>query len=184
MVFASKLSLAAALAAFAGTVAGQASNTFQIYQPGSNWWWVAQSQNVMTWDCKSSPVSQFTVFITNSNPSVLSGRLAFIAQQANADCSKLIEKTQINQAPATGYKLQFADVINSSIIYAESGEFEIKALGATYPLSSSAGSSPTSSSNSSSPSSTSSSHNGANSVKTSVGFGLAAIGVVLGFMTA
>ncbi|KIL57628.1 hypothetical protein M378DRAFT_133182 [Amanita muscaria Koide BX008] len=177
-----KLTLAAAFSAIIGVVAAQSG--FQIYQPGPNWWWVAQSQNTMSWDCKNTTVSQFTIYILNTNPQVLSGKLAFIAQQNNADCSKLIDKTQLSQqTPATGYKLQFADIINGSIIYGESGEFEIKALGSTYPTSS-VGSSATGTASGSTASGTSSKNNGGTSVKTSLGLGLAAIGAVLGFMTA
>jgi hypothetical protein len=187
MVFLSKFTLVAALSALFGIAAGQ--NDFQIYQPSANWWWVAESQNTMSWDCKNSPASQFTVLIMNTNPSVLSGRLAFIAQQDNTDCSKLIDKTQINQTPATGYILQFADVLNSSNIYAQSDQFEIKALGSTYPTSTPAGASSTGSSSATasaglSSSSSSSKSNDASSIKTSMGFGLVAIGAVLGFMTA
>jgi len=185
MVFVSKLTFAAALSALVGTVVAQNQTTFQIFQPGSSWWWIANSQNVMSWDCKNSPVQQFTVFIINSNPAVLSGRLAFIAEQANSDCSALIAQTQMNQAPATGYQLQYADVINSSLIYATSEPFEIKAAGSTYPTSSVAGSATGSSTGSSSSAkSTSSSHSGASGVKTSMGIGLAAVGAVLGFITA
>jgi len=184
MVLTSKLTFAAALSALVSTVAAQ-QQTFQIFQPDANWWWVAESENTMSWDCKSSPVQQFTVFITNTNPSVLSGRLAFIAEQANADCSQLISKDQINQAPATGYQLQFADTINSSLIYATSDPFEIKALGSTYPTSSVGGSSSaTGTGSGSAATSTSKSHSGASSVKTSMGLSLAAVGVLLGFMTA
>ncbi|KAF8345475.1 hypothetical protein F5887DRAFT_966924 [Amanita rubescens] len=185
MVFVSKLTFAAALSALLGTVVAQNQTTFKIYQPSSSWWWIASSENVMSWDCKNSPVQQFTVFIVNSNPSVLSGRLAFIAEQANADCSATIAQTQMNQAPATGYQLQFSDIINSSLIYATSDSFEIKAKGSTYPTSSVAGASTASGTGSgSSATSTSSSKSGASSVKTSMGIGLAAVGAVLGFITA
>jgi len=38
--------------------------------------------------------------------------------------------------PATGYTLVFADPIDQTKIYAVSPQFEVKALGATYPASS------------------------------------------------
>ena len=63
-----------------------------------------------------SAVSWIHLLTFIKNPSVLSGRLAFIAEQANADCSEIVAQTQINQAPATGYQLQFADVLNSSLV--------------------------------------------------------------------
>ncbi|KAK2465107.1 hypothetical protein APHAL10511_002915 [Amanita phalloides] len=184
MVLTSKFTFAAALSALIASVASQSTNTFQIFQPSSTWWWVAKSQNVMSWDCKNSPVQQFTVFITNSNPAILTGPLALIAQQKNADCSLLIDKTQINQGPGTGYQIQFSDIINSSKIYATSDNFEIKPLGATYPTSSAASSATGSASASGASATGTSKSNGAFSIKTSTGLSLAAVGAVLGFMTA
>ncbi|KAF8721431.1 hypothetical protein AX14_010373 [Amanita brunnescens Koide BX004] len=184
MVLSTKLTFAAALSALVGTVAGQ---NLQIIQPNANWWWVAKSQNTMSWDCTNPPAQQYTVLITNSNPAVLSGPLAFIAELSNSDCSELLTQDQINQAPATGYQLLFADILNSSHVYGTSEPFEIKALGSAYPTSSApaAGSATaTGTGSSSSATSTSKSHSGASNVKASMGLGLAAVGAVLGFMTA
>ncbi|KAI0336777.1 hypothetical protein GY45DRAFT_1332829 [Cubamyces sp. BRFM 1775] len=127
--------LSATLAALAGT--SLADNGLTILSPGGpNLWWVAESDNVVTWTCQTSPYTNFTVLIANSNPTILPSPLAFLGQQANYDCSKLITKDQVNQPPATGYTIQLADVFNSSHIYAESEPFEIKNLGSAYPASS------------------------------------------------
>lgn len=113
---------------------GSAIAQLEVISPsGDNLWWVAQSDNTLMWSCKSSPYSNFTVLITNSNPSILSAPLAIIAQQENYDCSETIAKTQINESPATGYTIQLADPFNNTNIYAQSQPFEIKALGAAYP---------------------------------------------------
>ncbi|KAF8628052.1 hypothetical protein AX17_006056 [Amanita inopinata Kibby_2008] len=180
MLLISKFAVFATLSAL--FTAASAQDVFAITAPSPDVWW-----GRMSWpgNAKSPPFSSSpSSSPTRQDPSVLSGRLAFIAQQANADCSKTIDKTQINQAPATGYKLQFADIINGSHIYAESGEFEIKPLGSAYPSSTPSVATPTG--NSSAPASTAKSNNGASAFKTStgLGLGLAAVGAVLGFMTA
>ncbi|KAI0659313.1 hypothetical protein C8Q70DRAFT_987097 [Cubamyces menziesii] len=127
--------LSATLATLVGT--SLADNGLTILSPGGpNLWWVAESDNVVTWTCQTSPYTNFTVLIANSNPTILPSPLAFLGQQANYDCSKLITKDQVNQPPATGYTIQLADVFNSSHIYAESEPFEIKNLGSAYPASS------------------------------------------------
>jgi hypothetical protein len=41
--------------------------------------WVAQSQNTLRWSCNTSPYTNWTVLITNSDVNVLSGPLALIA---------------------------------------------------------------------------------------------------------
>ena len=54
------------------------------------------------------------VRIANSDPKVLVAPQAFIAQQNNFDCSKLITKDQINLTPSTGYTIQLADPFNET----------------------------------------------------------------------
>ena len=58
--------------------------------------------------------AQIVVRIINSDPNILVAPQAFIAQQNNFDCSKLITKDQINLKPATGYALQLADPLNNT----------------------------------------------------------------------
>jgi len=119
-------------------LAGAASAQLTITNPSSSSWWVAQSTNTLTWTCNTSPYTSFTVLLANSNPSVLVSPLAIISIQENYDCSKLITQDQVVQPAATGYTIQFANILNGTDIYAESEPFEIKALGSAYPATSSA----------------------------------------------
>ncbi|OJT02836.1 hypothetical protein TRAPUB_6692 [Trametes pubescens] len=129
----SAAALSATLAALVGSTVAQ----LEIISPGGpNLWWVAGSDNVVSWTCRTSPFTNFTVLIANSDPKVLTAPQAFIAQQNNFDCSKLITKDQINQAPGTGYTIQLANIFNETDIFAESEPFEIKAIGSSYPASS------------------------------------------------
>ena len=52
--------------------------------------------------------------IANSDPNILVQHQAFIAQQNNFDCSKLITKDQINLNPGTGYTIQLANPFNET----------------------------------------------------------------------
>ncbi|CDO75760.1 hypothetical protein BN946_scf184921.g36 [Trametes cinnabarina] len=126
---------AAALSAFLAALAGSTvAQKLEILSPGGpDLWWVAQSDNVISWTCQTSPYTNFTVLIANSNPAILVSPLAIIPQEPNYDCSKLITKDQINQGPGTGYTIQFANPFNETDIYAESQPFEIKNVGAAYP---------------------------------------------------
>ncbi|KAH9852451.1 hypothetical protein C2E23DRAFT_709571, partial [Lenzites betulinus] len=121
------------LAALVGSTVAQ----LEIISPGGpDLWWVAESDNVVSWTCKTSTVQQFTVLIANQNTAILTAPQAFIAQQNNFDCSKLITKDQVNMQPGTGYTIQLANIFNETDVYAESQPFEIKALGAAYPATS------------------------------------------------
>lgn len=117
---------------------------------------VAQSANTLAWTCNTSPYNNFTVLLANSNPSILVQPIAIIAIQESYDCSKTITQQQSAQPAATGYTVLLANPLNSTDVYATSETFEIKALGSSYPATSSA-SSPSGTSSSSSPSSTGSS---------------------------
>jgi len=103
-----------------------------ITEPSSERWWVAQSQNTLRWSCNTSPYTNWTVLITNSDATVLSGPLALIAIQYNYDCSKtMIPGEQLKTG--TGYVMQFANPFNNTDVFASSESFEVKALGSTYP---------------------------------------------------
>ncbi|EJD05417.1 uncharacterized protein FOMMEDRAFT_144982 [Fomitiporia mediterranea MF3/22] len=115
-------------------LAASASAQLKILSPGGpNLWWVANSQNVIAWNCKESQVQNFTILLTNSNPNILVAPQAIIAVQQNFDCSRTLTTQQANLQVSTGYKLQFANSINSTQVYAESDEFEVKAQGSAYP---------------------------------------------------
>ncbi|KAI0646475.1 hypothetical protein C8Q79DRAFT_908741 [Trametes meyenii] len=183
--------LSATLAALAGSSLAQ----LEVLTPGGdNLWWVAQSDNVITWTCKTSPYTNFTVLIANSDPKVLVAPQAFIAQQNNFDCSELITKDRVNMPVGTGYTIQLANPFNETDVYAESKPFEIKPLGSTYPASSATptnGGSATSSGSGSATatdaavtsSQTASGKNGAVSLSASSGLAAAAF-AALGFMFA
>jgi len=110
--------------------AAQSTGSFKITDPSESNWWVAQSSNVLTWDCNNSPVNNFTVLIKNPNtPSPL----AIIAQQQNDQCSLAISQDQANQPAGSGYFILFADPLNNTNVYTSSDSFEIKPLGSLYP---------------------------------------------------
>ena len=96
---------------------------------------VGQSINVMAWDCQSPEAIAFNNFtilyvvsiisstpspqlthtsISNVNANVFTGELAFIAIQANDQCSVNISPDQVNQNPGPGYILSFANIINET----------------------------------------------------------------------
>ncbi|KAG2068542.1 hypothetical protein BDR04DRAFT_1056709 [Suillus decipiens] len=115
-----------------------------ITSPGTNDWWVASSANTLAWTCNTSPYQNFTILLANSNSAVLNTPLAIIAVQQNYDCSETIAQQQSAQPAGTGYTILFASTLNSTDIYAQSEPFEIKALGSSYPTTtSSAGSAST-----------------------------------------
>ncbi|KAI6012066.1 hypothetical protein PISMIDRAFT_676937 [Pisolithus microcarpus 441] len=140
----------------AAALVGAVSAQLTVTNPTSDSWWVAQSANTLAWTCNTSPYNNFTVLLANSNPSILVQPIAIIAIQESYDCSKTITQQQSAQPAATGYTVLLANPLNSTDVYATSETFEIKALGSSYPATSSA-SSPSGTSSSSSPSSTGSS---------------------------
>ncbi|KAL9710000.1 hypothetical protein Ac2012v2_007061 [Leucoagaricus gongylophorus] len=165
----------ACAASVIGLVAAQ-DQGLSITLPASNLWWVAKSANTLTWTCRSSPFTNFTVIMTNTNPSVLSGPQAFISIQQNTDCSKLVTQEQSDYSPSTGYRILLANTLNQTDIYAQSDEFEIKPLGSAYPMTSSpadATSATSSGSATAAASSTSGNTSGATSLET-LGLGLSA----------
>ncbi|OCB87772.1 hypothetical protein A7U60_g5095 [Sanghuangporus baumii] len=129
------------LAALAASVSAQLT----ILSPGgSDLWWavlmddfechvVANSENNIVWTCDTSPVQNFTILVANSDQSVLVSPLAVVAVQQNFDCSRTLTTQQVNFTTGTGYSVILADPINSTNVYAQSEEFEIKPVGSTYP---------------------------------------------------
>ncbi|KAI0293956.1 hypothetical protein BC826DRAFT_360539 [Russula brevipes] len=130
-------SLLVSLAAIS-TLVGSASAAFQILSPGGpNLWWVAQSENVISWSCHDNPPAStsnaYQLLVNNTNPTILTAAQAIVANVPNADCAHIIGVQQASLTPATGYTLIFADIIDQRKVYAVSQPFEVKALGATYP---------------------------------------------------
>ncbi|QRV75080.1 GPI-anchored small secreted protein [Ceratobasidium sp. AG-Ba] len=104
-----------------------------ITEPSSNRWWVAQSINTLRWTCNTSPHTNWTVLIMNSDTTILSGPLALIAiRKYNYDCSKTIVPGE-QLKPGTGYTMQFANPFNNTDVFATSESFEVKPVGSTYP---------------------------------------------------
>jgi len=118
-----------------GTLVGSAVAKFQFLSPGGDsLWWVAQSQNSFVWACHDNPpATTYTLLVNNTNPTILSAPEAIVANIANADCSHSITTQQAALTPATGYTVIFADILDQTKVYAVSQQFEVKALGATYP---------------------------------------------------
>ncbi|KAH7912635.1 hypothetical protein BJ138DRAFT_1100132 [Hygrophoropsis aurantiaca] len=125
----SRIALVSTVAAFVGAVSAQLT----ITNPSANSWWVAQSLNTLAWTCSSSPYQNFTVLIAGPNTPAI----AIIAVQYSYDCSETITQQQSTQPAGTGYTIQLASTLNQTDIYATSEPFEIKALGASYPATSS-----------------------------------------------
>jgi len=148
------------LATFA---AAQNSTSFSILTPSASIWWVAQSENVMSWDCKSPQAIadvDFTILIqTPTTPPTLP--LAIIAIQKNDACTITVSHDKSNQAPGTGYVLLLANTLNNTDVYATSQPFEIKALGSLYPSQVSSSASAASGTDAASSSATASSKNSA-----------------------
>jgi hypothetical protein len=118
------------LATFA---AAQSNSGFNITQPSSSIWWVAKSQNVLSWNCNSNLAApNFTILINNVNQNVLVGPLAFLSIEYNVDCSITVSQDKVNQPAATGYYIIFANDFNNSDVYTISDQFEIKPLGSSY----------------------------------------------------
>ncbi|KAK0210388.1 hypothetical protein DFS33DRAFT_1483488 [Desarmillaria ectypa] len=173
--------------ATASALFGAVFADLKVTSPSADIWWVAKSTNVIAWTCNDSPASEFTILITNPDTSVLTSALAIVAIEPNYDCSKVLTQQQVSMPAATGYVLQLANPLNSSQVYAASEPFEIKPLGAAYPSSSAAVQSPTgslaSASASAASASASASGNAGSTLQTSLGFGLGAIGAILGLVT-
>jgi len=115
------------LAAFA------AAQDFQILSPSGSIWWVAESENQISWDCKNPQAitdSNFTVLL--KGPSFAAPQ-AIIAIEKNEDCIKTITKDQANQPSGNGYTIYLADPLNNTHVFATSEQFEIQPLGSKYP---------------------------------------------------
>ncbi|KAF8870331.1 hypothetical protein BD779DRAFT_1415734, partial [Infundibulicybe gibba] len=121
--------------AITATFVGFSVAQLQVTNPGGpDLWWVAKSINILSWTCDTSPFQTFTVLIANEDPKILPAPLAIIAVQNNSDCSRAVAPDQVNLTPATGYAIRLVDPLNSTSIFATSEKFEIKPLGAAYPI--------------------------------------------------
>jgi len=173
--------------AFAATVSAlfiAAAADLKIISPGGpDLWWVAKSQNVISWTCNESPYGNFTILVANKNPAILVAPMAVVAIENNFDCSKTITQDQASQAPGTGYTIQLANILNQTDVYAESQEFEIKPLGAAYPAASATPTSAKASATGSGAAPAASTKSSATGLKASLAFGVAVAAAVLGVST-
>jgi len=181
------------------TLASSATAAFQILSPGGpDLWWVAKSQNVISWTCNTdAPIATgnaYQLLLNNTDPNILTAAQAIVANVPNADCSHEITTQQADVRVATGYTLIFADIIDQRKVYAVSQPFEVKALGATYPASSATpkessgasqtgtGSNASGTSSGSSATSTSKSNGAFTSFKVPAAGLLAAVGAAIGML--
>ncbi|KAG8216591.1 hypothetical protein J3R82DRAFT_6776 [Butyriboletus roseoflavus] len=139
------------------TFVAVASAQLTITNPSPSSWWVSGTDNTLAWTCNTSPYSAYTVVLSNSDTTILVAPLALIADVPNYDCSFTVNPQQSTQPASSTYTLSFANIVNSSQVYA-STQFEIKAAGSPYPASSASG---TATSSGASASSTSTSKTGA-----------------------
>jgi len=121
-------------------LATAASAQLTITNPGGpDLWWVAQSQNVVSWTCGTNTQFQsWQLLVANTNPTILVSAQSIISNVNNFTCSMLITTQQEVFPAATGYTIIFASALNSSDVFATSEPFEIKSVGSAYPATSSA----------------------------------------------
>lgn len=105
----------------------------EVTSPSSSVWWVAQSQNVLSWTCQNTTITSFGVLINNTDPKVLVSPMAIISIQQNFDCSIVVTQDQASQPAGTGWTILLVNPVNLTDVYATSQEFEIKPLGSLYP---------------------------------------------------
>ncbi|ORY33974.1 hypothetical protein BCR39DRAFT_586176 [Naematelia encephala] len=128
-----------------------------ITQPSPEHWWVANELDTLAWTAGDNPPQEFSVFLANPDPTILTSELALVSIEPLYEYSKTINPGNIT--PSTGYTIQLTDILNSTNVYATSEAFEIKPEGSSYPpqttnsSSASSNSSSTASSGTSTPSS-------------------------------
>jgi len=137
--FAFASAAAAALFAAVPVAAQTSSGGLSITSPGPSDWWVADSTNTLAWTCDSSTYQNFTITIANPNVADYNIPQPIIAVQYNYDCSLSVTQQQSNRPAAQGYVIALVNTLNSTDVYA-SANFEIKALGSSYPTATPSGS--------------------------------------------
>jgi len=127
----------ATLAALAGSAAAAISaHGLKILAPGGdNLWWIQGADNNLAWTCAEADASaqQFSIYINNSDTSLLTAITALVSVEQNFNCEQDIT-ANLNTAPlGTGYTIVLTNILNTTDIFAVSDPFEIKALSAGYP---------------------------------------------------
>ncbi|KAJ7866662.1 hypothetical protein B0H13DRAFT_2066408 [Mycena leptocephala] len=127
--------IALATLALAGAVsAAFSSGGLSILAPGGDGlWWLAAQPNNVVWTCAESTFTQFTIWIFNTNTTLLTAITPLIAVEQNFNCAQLIDGTLLTAPVGNNYTIRLANINNVTDVYAESDPFDIKDLSAGYP---------------------------------------------------
>ncbi|KIY45491.1 hypothetical protein FISHEDRAFT_76670 [Fistulina hepatica ATCC 64428] len=121
-----------------------AAANFTIEYPGSDYWWITDSVNVVGWSCtEDAPADEFALLIGNINTSIIASPQVIVKSFSNWDCSQLIYANETNFTVADGYYLELTEVGNTTKVYAKSDDFKIESSGSTYPSTSASASTAT-----------------------------------------
>ncbi|KAI0259482.1 hypothetical protein BC834DRAFT_846706 [Gloeopeniophorella convolvens] len=135
-----------------------------INGPSASQFWVQNISNTISWSFSQGDPSPVDIIVTNGDNRTLNGDFS-IARFVNVS-QETFTVTNVTLLTGTGYQVVFINPINSTQVYANSSDFEVKAPG-TPPAPTSSASTPTSSSTSgnSSASSTSAGPSGSSTAK-------------------
>ncbi|KAF7349422.1 hypothetical protein MSAN_01732100 [Mycena sanguinolenta] len=128
-----KLSLAS-LALVGAAYAQVSTSGLSVLVPGGpDLWWLANQPNNIKWTCEQTAFPDFTIWINNSNTTLLTAITPLIAIEQNFNCDLLVSAELVTMPIGTGYTIVLTDPTNGTNVYASSAEFEIKALSAGVP---------------------------------------------------
>ncbi|KAK6992792.1 hypothetical protein R3P38DRAFT_3082300 [Favolaschia claudopus] len=94
---------------------------------------VTAQPNNIAWSCSSSSFSTFTMWINNSDITLLTAITPLIAIENNFNCVQGLDGNIITMPVGKGYTIVLSNPSNLTDVYAVSDPFEIKALSAGYP---------------------------------------------------
>ncbi|KLO12637.1 hypothetical protein SCHPADRAFT_941104 [Schizopora paradoxa] len=95
----------------------------EITQPSGIVPWLQNEPNLIAWTFVNGDPSNFSVIINNQNMSVLNGNLVIVAIVKTSDREFNVSNVTLPESP--GYRLTFADPLNSNEIFAQSAAFSI-----------------------------------------------------------
>ncbi|KAJ7096595.1 hypothetical protein B0H15DRAFT_798048 [Mycena belliarum] len=127
--------LALTALALAGSTSAAISNGgLKILAPGGpNLWWLQGQPNNLVWTCAASTFKQFSVYLNNSDVSLITAITAIISVEDNFNCNQGIGNNLVTAPVGTGYTIVLTDITNITNIYAVSDPFDIKPLSTGYP---------------------------------------------------
>ncbi|KAH9056610.1 hypothetical protein EDB87DRAFT_1833641 [Lactarius vividus] len=128
--------------------------TISISGPSASQYWVQNTSNTIQWTYNTGDPNPVDIIITNQNNQTLNGdfsiaRFVPVSQES-------FTVTNVTLRPGTGYQVVFVNPVNTTDVYANSSNFEVKASGTPPAPSSTSGSSNPSSGSSASSSGTTS----------------------------